>query len=386
MMLFRKTASGQRGRALQGLLSFVVLISTVVGVLFWVFGKIVPPDRIGVRQNFFSFYVFEKGFLKKGLDPGLHWTVPFVSEIKLLPRGFQYVHLNDTTQARGLDLASLDVPTRDGSKVKTDVTMILRLFSKPETFANSSDVPEPITAGADKVPLVQRRDRTHGGPRDLVETFRLEPNDQLRRFAQVAEDELRRSLGRLSTTDYYNPAVRETAALSAYEAINSSVNPKGIELWADLIRRYTYLERTIDDQIFQKNLQEQTERLNASMSRLAGAQAETEKERALWDAKIRDLEVEGEAKVQVLRSEGDLYETTKRSTGDRMVVEAKAEVDELKARALTELGGSQFYTAREMAPLLRTLTGGVVTNIDPYDINAWMQRLTAKPEYRSGAR
>ena len=69
-----------------------------------------------------------------------------------------------------------------------------------------------------------------------------------------------------------------------------------------------------------------------------------------------------------------------------MVVEAKAEVDELKARALTELGGSQFYTAREMAPLLRTLTGGVVTNIDPYDINAWMQRLTAKPEYRSGAR
>ncbi len=375
------------GLAVQGLLIALFAASLLLTLLFSVFGKVVPPNFIGVRQNYFSFYFFEKGFVSRGLSPGLHWTIPMISEIKLLPRGFQYVHFNDAAQAAGIDLPSLDIPTRDGSKVKTDVTLIVRLFSQPNTSTVATPLPvDPSTVGDDKVPLVERRERTHGGPRDLVENFRLEPADQLRSFARVAEDELRRGLGRLSTTDYYNPAVRETAAINAYEAINTSVNPKGMELWGNLIRRYTYLEKTIDDQIFQKNLQEQTERLNAGMSKLAGAQAETEKGRALWDAKIRDLEVQGDSRKQVLRSEGDLYETSRNSEGDRLVAEAKAEVDQLRARALTELAGSQVYVAREMAPLLRTLSGGVVTDLDPYDVGSWIKRLLSKPELQGGTR
>ncbi len=153
------------------------------------------------------------------------------------------------------------------------------------------------------------------------------------------------------------------------------MNPKGLQLWGALIRRYTYIERSIDDQIFQKNLQDQTERMNAALSRLAGAQAETEREQALWDAKIRDLQVQAESKVQVIRSEGSLYEVSRVSEGDRMVAEAKAKVDEARANALSQMQGAQLYTAREMAPLLKTLQGGVVSNIDPYDINAWMKRL-----------
>ena len=107
--------------------------------------------------------------------------------------------------------------------------------------------------------------------------------------------------------------------------------------------------------------------------------AKTEQMRASWDAKIRDLQVEGQTASKVLVSEGELYEAKKRAEGDLLVAKARADVDGAKARVLSEVDGASVYVAREMTPFLKTLTGGVVTDLDPYDVNGGLERLTGAP-------
>ncbi len=360
----------------------LLAVFALVVLPFFVFGKIVPPNYIGVRQNYYSIFgLLEKGYSNDGLEPGLQWKIPGVTTVILLPKDFQFVHLNNEQIAGDLDLPSLDVPTTDGSKVKTDVTLIVRLFESSAAGAGlpiSTEAEHTGSAGNVNVPLSKVKDRAHGGPKDLVTSFSADPQRQLLTLSRTAENELKQNLSNLSTTDYYNPELREKAAYASNEAINGIVNRSGIELWATLIRRYGYAEKNIDDQIFAKNLQDQTERLNAAASRLAAAKADTEQSRALWDAKIRDLQVESQAKVAVLESEGQLYQSKKEAEGNLLVTQAKAEVDGAKANVLSQVAGAEVFVAREMAPLLQTLSGGIVSNIDPYDINQWVNRLTSK--------
>ena len=94
------------------------------------------------------------------------------------------------------------------------------------------------------------------------------------------------------------------------------------------------------------------------------------------DAKIKNLLVEGKSKVEVVLSEASLYEASKKADGNLLVAKATAEVDRAKAQALTTVEGAEVYIAREMAPLLKTLSGGVVSNIDQYDLRAWIDKFT----------
>ncbi len=362
-------------------LAALIFFSTGSIFLFYFFwGKVVPPGYLGIRHNGYSIPgLIEKGYSDLGLSPGLHWRVPGFSDIVLLPRTFQFVNFNSTPAKGELSLPELDIPTKDGSKVKADITLVLRLFQRPGKVdpekARLNNAEKPLQPH--EVPFMRFLSIDHGGPRQLVEHFKADRQDQLRSFSILAQDKLNQNLSSLSTSDFYNPALRERVILRAYTQIAQAVSPSGIELWGALLRRFVYAEKNIDDQIFAKILQEQTERLTAASSRLAAAKAETEKEQALGDATIRDLEVQGDAKVQVLRSEGDLYQATKQAQGDLLVANAKAEIDAAKAKALDELGGADIYVARELAPLLRTLKGGVVTDIDPYNIKAWVEKLTS---------
>ncbi|MCC6220660.1 MAG: hypothetical protein IT291_05385 [Deltaproteobacteria bacterium] len=369
-----------KGAAYLSLLFAAFVVASILSVLFFVFGKLVPPNYIGVRNNGFTFFgLLEDGYSTDGLKPGLHWRIPGgVSEIILLPRGFMFVHLNEQAQGEDLNLATLEVPTTDGSKVKTDITLVLRYYDRKLDAPAGEDVLQAEVQDKGMVPVPQFRQFSHGGPRQLVESFTVDTKRQLLLFSDIAKDELKQSLKRLSTRDYYNSVKREQSALNAGDAINNRVSDRGIELWATLIRRYVYAERTIDDQIFAKNLQEQTEQLNAASGLLAKAQAETERERALWDAQIKDLSVKGETQVEVIRSEGELYEARKKADGDLLVAKARAEVDSAKASALSSLEGAEVYIAREMAPLVGTLKGGVVRGIDPYDVKVWVKKLVSK--------
>jgi len=352
------------------ILGFVILV-------FFVFGQVVGPNEIGIRQNYFSLLgLLDKGYQNEGLEPGLHWKIPSISTVIIIRRDFQLVHLSDRDEPGDLSAGELEVPTRDGSKVKTDVTLVMRLLDRPgEGLDPKEIVIEKGEDGEEIVPFAERFLFKHGGPKQLIENFKDDPALQRERFRQIAESELKKSLSELYTTDYYDPALREAAALDATKNTNSAVNPYGIELWGALIRRYNYSEQNIDDQIFAKNLQEATERLNAEKSKLAEAQAETEKERALWDAKIKVLSEQGDTKAQVTRSEANLYEQQKRAEGNLLVSSAESEVSKQKATVLNEVSGADVYIASEIAPLLATLQGGVVSNIDPFDINGWIKKL-----------
>lgn len=360
--------------AISGLLiGLVVVIFALSMLAFFVFGQIVPPNSIGLRQNYFSLPgVLKEGFEDRGLDPGLHWKVPGLSTVHLIPRDFQFIQFNVGSAEGDYDRPALEVPTTDGSKVKTDLTLITRYFDHVRKGDDAARPKEEVAE--DGVPIMLANIGSHGGPRQLVNAFTFTPERQRDTFSRKVEEYLLRSLSKLSTTDFYNPVLRERAALAANTEINRAVNPDGIELWSTLIRRYVYSQKNIDDQIFAKNLQEQTERLNAAKSALAEAQAKTEQTRAIWDAKVQVLTEEGAAKVRVVNAEASRFEQEKIAEGDKLLEIALAEVERAKNNAFASPGG-EVYLAREMIPVVTGIQGGVLTDIDPFDINSWLKRL-----------
>jgi len=374
-----KINTADRGGVILFVISLVLLLSVLLGVLYYSFGETVPPGYIGVRHNGYDVPGFlKKGYSDIGLEPGLHWSIPYISNVVLLPRGFQFINYSGREAKFGdLNGRALEVPTSDGSKVQTDITMVLRFYPRPLSEEPQLDPSLPVIDGsAEEIPLAVPRTRKHEGPKELVEHLRIDSKKQLQQISLISHDFLKQELSSLSTTEFYDPVLRESAALRAHESINNRVSNDGVELWGTLIRRYVYSEQNIDDQIFAKILQDQTTLLNTAAKYLAEAQAETETERAGGDARIRDLQVQGEADVKILRSEGELYEAKKKAAGDLLVAKAYAEVDSQKARALHEISGAEIYIGRELAPILGTLKGGVVTDVDPYDIQAWVDKLT----------
>jgi regulator of protease activity HflC (stomatin/prohibitin superfamily) len=364
------------------IISFIVIVTLLAYFfLFFVFGKLVPPNMIGLKLNYYPIPgLLKGGYEEKGLAPGLHWKIPGISDIILLPRDFQFIQMDEEAESGDLALSKLEIPTADGSKVKTDISLIIRYFSGAgETKAigtESSDTANP-EIGKD-VPIVKPITRTHGGPKELVNIYTSSVDRQLKSFSIKAEDSLKRALSTLSTTDYYNPSLREKAAFRATENINQQVNQEGIELWATLIRRYIYAEQKIDDQIFAKNLQDATERLNAAQSELAEARAKTEEVRAEWDGqKIAVLKVDGESQVRVLEEEARTYEAEKVAIADKQIEISKAEIDKEKNQILSSQGGD-IYVGRKMIPFISSLKGGIVSGIDPYKVNDWSKKLSGK--------
>ena len=368
----------QKGSVITVFAIFLGVIALLTVLVFYVFGQIVRPNQIGIRQNYYSVPgILQKGFESSGLLPGLHWKAPWVSTIHTIRRDFLFIHLNDANRDGELSLDQLKIQTTDGSKVETDMTLIVRFLEAPGK-GNKVDLAaatEGPQTGKRLVPVAVSMLGEHGGPADLISRFGISQGRQLSLFIKQAEDYIRNALTNLSTTDYYDPVLRETAALSAKKSINEAVNPLGVELWAGLIRRYVYSEKKIDDQIFQKNLQEQTEKLNAAKRGLEEARALTKDKLAGWDAKIKDVQVTAEQEKVVITSEADRYEIEQRSRGDLLVQEAIARVDSAKNQVLAQTAGAGVYVAREMTPLLQTLEGGVVTDIDPYDVDAWVNKL-----------
>ncbi|RMG40634.1 MAG: hypothetical protein D6719_10400 [Candidatus Dadabacteria bacterium] len=338
------------GAALTGLLTLIVLVIAGIVVLFYMFGDVVPPGTMGVRQIKFG---PGQGFSKVALEPGYHWAFPFYSEVHVIPRKVRILHMNRNKKLYPGSSGAFRVQTLDGPRVDADISILSRFYPAP---------------GKDG-------DLEHGGPADLLNKVGITPAEWDTQIAKVADDELRRTLGNLTTRQFYNPHLREQQIAIAHKDMNRRLAEFGIKIEAVLLRRFTYVAERIDKAIFEKNLQKQEEELKEKAGALAEAKAETERIAAEWDAKIKTLKAEGNAKAEVIRSEGDLYEKKKRAEADLLVAKAKAEVDRLKAGALAKSRGADIYVARELAPLLGSLKGGVVRDLDPYNLEEWMRRL-----------
>lgn len=344
------------GLVLRGLLTlFFVGMAGLLAVAY-IFGYVVPAGMMGVRQINFG---PAQGFSREGLAPGYHWSIPFYSRMHFVPQKVQVIEFDREASIRREQLAfpAVKVQTLNGAEVDVDISIFRRFYAQPG----------------------ESEGYRHGGPADLIRNVGTTKELWDNHLKRIAEDELRRALGELTTADFYNPDKREAAVVRARERMNQHLAEFGIRVDAVLLRRYLYGSEQIDNAIFQKNLQEQEERLNSASGKLAEARATLEQVSAEWDARIRTLEVEGDNRVQVIRSEADLYENQRRAEGDLEVSRSRAEIDRLRAGALAQSEGARNYIGRQMAPLLSSLKGGVVSGLDPYNLQAWMRKLGIEP-------
>lgn len=338
------------------IVGIIALAAAVFAILLYVFGYVVPPGTMGVRQIMIG---PGQGFSRTALSPGYHFVLPYYSTIHFVPKTLQVINLHREGGAGAQQTIGsyLEIQTSDRATVDVDISILSRFY------------PEPGTDG----------EQAHGGPADLLQSIGLTRDRWENHISRTVDDQLKRSLGSLETSQFYQPTDREPKLEVALRASNAILAKDGIKIEAILLRRYTYRADRIDTAIFQKNLQVQEQHLNTAASQFAAAQAEVEQVTAELEAEIQTLLVGGERKARVLRSEGDLYENKKKAEADLLVAKAHAEVDRLRAGALAQSVGAHIYVAREMAPLLGSLQGGVVADIDPYDVTKWIKRLGVPP-------
>lgn len=328
---------------------FGIVLVAVLAVLYYTFGAVIPPGYMAVRQITMG---PGQGYSKRALGPGYHWTIPFYSKIHLIPSTIQVLNFHHGQVGLG-EPGPLEIKTSDGADVSVDITVLSRFYREPG----------------------QEGERKHGGPADLVTNVGASEERWRVQITGVASDELKQGLSSLLTGEFYNPHKREEALKQAYVRMNKRLEGFGIRIEAVLLRRYIYLDTRIDDAIFNKNLQDQEKKLKEVSGQLADAQAKLEREAAEWDAKNATLKVEGENQARILRSEGSLTQAQNEAEGDLRVAKAQAEVDRLRAQALSQSASSGVYVARETAPIIESLKGGIVTGVDPYDLKAWTEKL-----------
>jgi regulator of protease activity HflC (stomatin/prohibitin superfamily) len=334
-----------RRSSFKGLLTLIFFSVVIFGGLFFLFGVIVPPGYIGIKQ---IFYGPGEGYSNNGLKPGLHIKIPFYSDIHPIPTTVQILNLN---REEGTVLEN--VKTRDGALVDVDITVLTRIYPN-------------------------RKEGEHGGPADLIQKLDVSPQKWTVQIRNVVERNLRSELSKLSASSFYDPEERYAHLKDATQLIRDDLKDFGIAVDDVLLRRYTYKSQRLDDAIFQKNLQDQEVRLNEAASKLAEAKAKVEQVAAEWDAKIQTLTVKGDNESRVIRSEADLYENQKKAQADLEVAKAVAEVDKKKAEVFAMTSGSDVYVARKAVPYLETLKGGVVSNVDPFSLDEWTKKLGAK--------
>jgi regulator of protease activity HflC (stomatin/prohibitin superfamily) len=340
--------ASERGAWLPALGTMVVVLGAALLVVAFFFGTVVPVGAVGVRKIAFG---PKQGLLAKSLPPGYHWTIPGYSTIYPVPQTVRVLDFDRDVQANPGSFGSLDVPTTDGTTVDIDVSILYRFHAKP---------------GQDGA-------HAHGGPADLINMVGATESQWSKYLAQAADNELKRSLGALSTVDFYDPKARQERVTNAERTLETSLAPLGIKVESVLVRRYTYREE-IDQAIFKKNLQELESAFNKVAGDFAEAQRDVNKVAADGDVAIQNLDKQGTSEAEKIRSEGDLYRRQKVAEGNLLVAEAKAAVDKMRADVLGQVG-SDIYVALQLTEVLQTLKGGIVANIDPYDLDQWVKKL-----------
>ena len=337
---------------MRGLLVLVSVLAIVLVVVAFVFGSVVPVGYVGVRKIAFG---PGQGLTSTPLLPGFHWTIPGYSTIYLVPQTIRIVDFERDIKTYPASFGTLNVPTVDGTRVDVDVAVLYRFMARG---GESSGV-------------------KHGGVADLIKHVGATDVEWTKYISQVANNEIKRSLSALSTVEFYDPEARGERVRIAEEEMRKHLAPVGVQIDGLLVRRYTYREE-IDQAIFKKNLQEAEMAFNKVAGDFAAAQRDVNKVESDGNVAIQNLDKQGTSEAEKIRSEGDLYRREKMAQADLLLAEARAEVDRMRNDVLSKVG-SDVYVALQLARVVASLKGGVVTNLDPYDFNAWVDRLIGSP-------
>lgn len=351
--------SRENGRFLTSFVFLIAMVGGVLAVIAFVFGTIVPVGSVGVRKIAFG---PGQGLRDKSLSPGLQWAVPYYSTIYQVPQTLRILDFARPEEGQVSQFGSLDIPTVDGTTVDVDAAVLYRFYPRAGE-----------TNGVE-----------HGGPADLIQNVGATDAQWSKYLSQVAENELKRALSALSTVEFYQSGAREARVKVAEEGLRDRLAPLGVDIQAVLLRRYRYREE-IDQAIFKKNLQELESAYNKVAGEFAEAQRDVNQVESDGNVKIQSLEKRGIGDAEMIRSEGDLYRREKFAQGDLLIAEARATVDRMRSEVLSKVGG-EVYVALQLAQFLASLKGGVVTNLDPYDFDAWVKKLAgATPQRESNA-
>jgi len=334
----------QYGAGVTALFVPVLIVLVLIGVMFSLFGQVVPPGNMGVTQVLVG---PGQGYGEEGHGPGLYLSIPFYRKVHSVPQDLRILDFNRHSEIAN----SLEIKATDGAVVDVDISVLTRFFTK-----KGNDL------GVD-----------HGGPRELFTNVGSTEKSWNQAIALVASNELRRALGTLQSNAFYDVTKREPVLVEAESNARKNLAAFGIYVEAILLRRYTYRDDRIDEAIFNKNLQDQEQRLKEGASNLAQVKAELEQVAAEWDAKIITLKVKGDNQASVLKAEAQRYETEKVADGDLLVANAQSAIDKKKANVL-QSQASQVLIAQELSPLINTLKGGVVKDIDPYSLSSWISK------------
>lgn len=322
---------------------FTLLLSSgIVTGLFLIFGTIVPVGYFGVTQVLIG---PGQGVAEKGGGPGLYLAIPFYRKVHVIPETLKTTDFNRSKDG------ALEITAAEGVVLDIDITVLTRYMRERSKI----------------------NDQEFAGPNRLLQTLTSNPTNWQERIKKVVQSHLVKEFGGLKPAQFYDVSIRDAALLRGEKKIRADLAPHGIYVEAVLLRRYTYRDDRIDEAIFNKNLQEQEQRLKDTASALADVKAQLELVDAEWDAKTRTLRIQGENEAKVIRSEAARIEAEKMAEGDLLVAKAQAEVDKAKAAVLAK-GGSNFV-AREFTPFIQSLKGGVVREINPYDLSAWLLSL-----------
>ncbi len=322
------------------------MLAGIVTVIGFVFGVRIPPGYVGVKQILVG---PDQGYQPDALTPGFYASIPYRSKIHVLPARVQILPVAKVGY-KALGKEGLDVTTSDGNYVSVSASVVYSLFQN-------------------------KKEEVHGGPADLIARLGLSEESWKNQVISVASDKLIRNLSSLTASQFYDPFKRHEKLQQAQQEVRDALRQYGIDVSRILLDHYEYIDKRIDEAIFRKNIQSLEEKLNEQKSKLAEAGAKLEQVSAEADARIENLRVEGTNRSLVIRSEAELLEKQKQAQGDLEYAKAQATVDKLKASVMQSAAASNLYVAKEIAPLVSSLKGGLVEQIDPYNLEQWMTKL-----------
>lgn len=299
-----------------------IFLTSVIGFFLFmavikIFYVYVEPNQYGIRIKLIG---PDAGVQKEVYETGLNLVLPTVNSIETLPKDLQFIELtafpnrfrfnNNTAVGR-----AAHIQTSDGFYVDVDLSIIYRITDPYKVM-------------------------TLLGKQGIYENAIL----------PKVEPALKRTLGKLTTEEFYDSHLRVGKTLKAKELLSREFSHYGLEVKEVLIRYFRYSEK-IQKNIEDKKLKDQLVFKNHAEERAA-------KEAAI----LRRVIKEGEANMAVLLEEGKAYETKKRAEmelysrakkaeANLLVKLAEAKKTELKNEALKSLG-SENLVGLEMAKLL----------------------------------
>lgn len=303
------------GRALVPLALGGALLAAMIGWLM--FTTTIGPDQVAVRQVVLG---PSKGIQKDPIGPGTHIVVPGVERLHLFPRGLKVLEFNDDPQtaAGGARVQpAIRIQTSEGYQVTVDVAIAYRVVD-----------PARVISAV--------------GPGSLYESALMIPR---------SDKVLRQKLGELNAEDFYSGPKRRSHAEDARALLQSEVKDAGIEVWAVMVRHYTYDQR-YQEAIEQRKIQDQTVFKNRAEAVAASQEAEKDRVLAEGEATIEVERERGRSDVKRIQAEAESYSRRRIAEAELLVALAEAEGTRLENAALQAAGAGNLV-GLEMAEVMK---------------------------------